>query len=340
LTKVALSSGGANPLVLSLIRDSLAYPILQGWAVPVDGFHLPQREDVHRIALLGLTGMFGNQFMYILGLDLSNSTAAAIMNQAQPIIATSLAIAVGLEAFRWTKLVGILLATVGSAVMIGLFSVLDIPSVRIITGSKHDDEAGGSMGLAGALCVIGSCLCMSLYYILQKPLLAKYSVLSLTAWSYLFGALWMGLGAAIMALAGVCFKEKKDSDAAMGCVAHPAAWTINQDTAIALAFAVVCNSVLKYAFQSFCNKYLEVSILTAAGTLVAFMTCAMDIFFLGSSLFLSEIVGCAMIFAGLWIITAQKGAERRNGATPETIDKQRLLDPASTASPAAARLNV
>ena len=63
LTKVALSSGGANPLVLSLIRDSLAYPILQGWAVPVDGFHLPQREDVHRIALLGLTGMFGNQFM-------------------------------------------------------------------------------------------------------------------------------------------------------------------------------------------------------------------------------------------------------------------------------------
>ena len=84
---------------------------------------------------------------------------------------------------------------------------------------------------------------------------------------------------------------------------------------------MVCNSVLKYAFQSFCNKYLEanpthhgrsdvvpwtlvssywtqVSILTAAGTLVAFMTCAMDIFFLGSSLFLSEIVGCAMIFAG------------------------------------------
>lgn len=179
--------------------------------------------------------------------------------------------------------------------MIGLFSVLDIPSVRIITGSKHDDEAGGtgrelctpsssavhfprvpdltpsvagSMGLAGALCVIGSCLCMSLYYILQKPLLAKvlflttnllltpdrsipmaqYSVLSLTAWSYLFGALWMGLGAAIMALGGVCFKEKKerrtapipdsrplppamkDADAAMGCVAHPAAWTINQET--------------------------------------------------------------------------------------------------------------
>jgi len=181
-----------------------------------------------------------------------------LVNQAQPIIATSMAICVGLESFSYSKLFGILLATLGSAVMIGLFGVLDIPTVRIITGSKAENEAGGSMSAAGAVCVLGSCLCMSVYYIIQKPLLKKYSVLSLTAWSYLFGALWMALAAAVMALAGVCFSEKKATDASMGCVASPAAWSINKDTAVALAFAVVCNSVLKYAFQSFCNKYLEV----------------------------------------------------------------------------------
>jgi len=66
--------------------------------------------------------MFGNQFLYILGLDITNATAASIMNQAQPIIATAMAIAVGLEAFRPSKLVGIGLATGGAAVMIGLLN--------------------------------------------------------------------------------------------------------------------------------------------------------------------------------------------------------------------------
>jgi len=38
LTKVALSSGGANPLILSLFRDTMAYPILQV-DLPPSSFH-------------------------------------------------------------------------------------------------------------------------------------------------------------------------------------------------------------------------------------------------------------------------------------------------------------
>ena len=69
ITKVALhGKGGVNPLVFSLLRDALSFPLLEAIALAVDGPRLPARGDVGRFVFLGLFGMFGNQFCYILGL--------------------------------------------------------------------------------------------------------------------------------------------------------------------------------------------------------------------------------------------------------------------------------
>ena len=61
-------------------------------AIAVDGWNLPKRSDMPRIFLLGLTGMFGNQFLFILGLENSSQTVATVTTRFQPVNHTASAL--------------------------------------------------------------------------------------------------------------------------------------------------------------------------------------------------------------------------------------------------------
>lgn len=74
--------------------------------------------------VLGLTGMFGNQLLYLLGIYYTNANIASIFQPAIPVWTALLAIIVRIEPFPdfrtlrgWAKSLGILLAAVGAIVM-------------------------------------------------------------------------------------------------------------------------------------------------------------------------------------------------------------------------------
>lgn len=69
--------GGVDPLIFSFLRDALAFPILLLMAWFMEGMRMPKAGDVPRFILLGLTGMFGNQFLFILGLQIENGVTIA-----------------------------------------------------------------------------------------------------------------------------------------------------------------------------------------------------------------------------------------------------------------------
>ena len=56
-------SSGLDPLVFSLLRDAFAWPLLQTAALCSDGPRRPAWRDVPRLACLGLSGMFANQYL-------------------------------------------------------------------------------------------------------------------------------------------------------------------------------------------------------------------------------------------------------------------------------------
>jgi len=69
----------------------------------------------------------------------------------------------------------------------------------------------------------------------------------------------------------------------------------------------------------------------------------MDILFLGSSLFLSQIVGCLMIFMGLYVITTQKAVEEApppHAPSREASAEEKLLTAGAIEGQGAVRLNV
>jgi drug/metabolite transporter (DMT)-like permease len=84
LTKWALTKGSVNPMVYCFYRDVAACPLLFLAAVLVDGHHpVPARADLLRLSVLGLTGLFGNQVLFILGMQRTSPFIAAVVSQTQ-----------------------------------------------------------------------------------------------------------------------------------------------------------------------------------------------------------------------------------------------------------------
>jgi drug/metabolite transporter (DMT)-like permease len=72
-------------------------------------------------AVLGLTGMFGNQFLYIVGLKLTNQNIGSIMSLSQPVFASFFSTMLGMEPFAWGKVGGLLLCIGGAVIMLGQY---------------------------------------------------------------------------------------------------------------------------------------------------------------------------------------------------------------------------
>jgi len=211
----------------------------------VDGAKLPAVRDVWRIAVLGLLGIFGNQFFFIYGMAADvTATEASVLNQLQTIFAAFFAIVAGQVGPSWMLFLGVVLTFGGSIIMVRVWTVTDI--------------AGSQM--LHLLSVLASAFCMALYYVLQKPVLNRYPPLSLTAWSYFFGTLWMALASCYYFV--LPYDEFVEKWGSMNTVVN---W-------ISLVFAVLVNGVLKYALQSFSNKWTGATTLTAWSCLTPILT--------------------------------------------------------------------
>eukprot|EP00959_Pyramimonas_sp_CCMP1952_P167697 3504913-Pyramimonas_sp.AAC.1 len=89
-----LVKDGADPIVFSVYRDLAAAPILSGGAWMLDGLRTPNREDVPRIVAQGFLGVFCNQILFLVGLQMTNANVASIVNLLLPVFAATLSILV------------------------------------------------------------------------------------------------------------------------------------------------------------------------------------------------------------------------------------------------------
>lgn len=284
LTKtVTDGKGGANPLIFSLYRDTLAFPLLLFAALAIEGRVRVHARDLPRLALLGLTGMFGNQFLFLEGMHLTNdATFAGVTTRFQPVFGALVAMAIGLERFLWLKMLAVALS-VGGALMMGWSD---------LTGGGGSGAAGGEQRSLGVALLLGGALSMSMYYILQKPLLRAYPPVTVTAYSYAFASLLMGA-------ASLYYVPWTPEWAAENHVD----WVLTRNGWLAVGFAAVFNSCLKYALASYCNRHVSVTQLTLWGTLVPILTAVADPIFLHHHLSpYWQYAGIAPIVAGLFLI--------------------------------------
>ncbi|MCH96560.1 Auxin-induced protein 5NG4, partial [Trifolium medium] len=139
---------------------------------------------------LGLTGIFGNQLLFLIGLSYTNPTYAAALQPAIPVFTFLLAVIMGVErvnlqSFEGLAKVGGTIVCVSGAILmvlyrgpslIGYTEPVIIPQHEISVGDQLQPSGWLITGLQdlgidnfqlGVVFLIGNCMCMAAFLAIQ-----------------------------------------------------------------------------------------------------------------------------------------------------------------------------
>ncbi|MBN2492078.1 MAG: DMT family transporter [Planctomycetes bacterium] len=172
--KLLYSFGHLEPLGLVAARTAGAAAAF--WLVIlIGGRREPIRRPAHmaRFLVYALLGVAINQVLFLLGLDYTTAVNASVLITTIPIFTAALVLLLGQEIARLHRVLGIVIALAGAGAVCGI-DRLDLSS-RL---------------LAGNLMIVANALSYSLFLVLSRSMLSLYTPLTVTAWVFLFGALF------------------------------------------------------------------------------------------------------------------------------------------------------
>jgi drug/metabolite transporter (DMT)-like permease len=163
-----------SPITLVAFRltgAAIAFAVLQRQLKPL--FRMP-RKDFGLLVLCCLTGVVGNQLLYVTGLSLTTAINTAVLTTTIPVFTLFVSILFGYDQWSMKRLAGIGLACVGV--------------VYLVNPARLELTAHTNLG--NLLLVINSLL-YATYIVISKRLLERYGALNAITWIFLVSTLFM-----------------------------------------------------------------------------------------------------------------------------------------------------
>lgn len=168
--KIVLRAISPTTLVgFRLVGAAIAFAVLQRQIKPL--LKMPRR-DFLLLVLCSLTGVSGNQLLYVKALSLTTVINAALLTATIPVITLFVSILFGSDQWSFKRLLGIALACSGVLYLINPLHAELTPDTTL-----------------GNLLLIANALCYAAYIVMSKSLFERYGALNVITWIFLVSAL-------------------------------------------------------------------------------------------------------------------------------------------------------
>jgi len=132
-----------------------------------------KKKHIIRLIICAITGVAINQILFIKGLSLTTSIHASLLSLGTPIFITVIAAFLLKEPLTLQKIIGLLIGISGGAVLISM---------------KENVSAGSNIAFGDFLVVINA-ISYAFYFVLVKPLMEEYKLLTILRWLFTIGAI-------------------------------------------------------------------------------------------------------------------------------------------------------
>ena len=262
--KDVMEGGYLEPFAFILIRAIGA--TLLFWVVSLFFSERVENKDKLKLLLCGIFGVAANQLLFFKGLDQTTRINASIIMVASPIIVALFSAVLIKEKPSATRIVGILLGLTGACFI-------------ILQGESNNQGAS----LIGNLLIVLNATSYGLYLVLVKPLMKKYSPITVVKWVFTFGLI-------IVTPFGLT-----EIDTIV--------WEMPNDILLKVGFVVVFTTFFTYLFNIYSVKRVSPTVVSSYIYLQPILTSIIAAFSGTETITIMMVISSIIIFIGVYLVS-------------------------------------
>ncbi len=233
------------------------------------------KKDMIRIAICAFFGIALNQVMFFEGLNLTTPINASIIMVGTPILVLVFSHFILHDKISRNKIIGIVLGFSGAAYLILSGGSLSLESATFL----------------GNLFIFINASSYGLFLVLIKPLMKKYSPITLMKWLFLFGIIYV---------LPVSFYMIEETDFA----------SIPNNIWIAIFYVIIFTTVLAYFLNNYSLKKISPTMNSAYIYLQPFLATVVALVAGKDRLTWTEIIAATLIFAGVYFVSFKQNPNK------------------------------
>jgi drug/metabolite transporter (DMT)-like permease len=229
------------------------------------------RADLLKLFLLSFLGIAVNQIMFFEGLNLTTPINASIIMVGVPIAVLVFSHFLLKEKLNTQKIIGIVLGSAGA-----LWLILRNGQLSFTSGT-----------FLGNVFMVVNVTSYAAFLVLVKPLMYKYSPLTIMKWVFTFGIIYV-------------------VPVSAGQLAQTDFARIPADIWFSIAYVVIFTTVFAYLLNNYSLKTVSPVVNSAYIYLQPFLATVISLIFGKDVLTATEIIAAILIFSGVYLISRSK----------------------------------